>query len=97
MRTYLITYDINKPNEQFRERVLKAVKNFPNWARLSESSYAVAYDGDASSAWDFIAQFMDTNDRLFVIRLGPDWKGYGPKQVTEWLVNFLGGTDSGLS
>lgn len=84
---YLITYDLNR--EVRRPPIVKFIKdNFP-WAKLSESSYAIASDMTAVALRDLFNQFVDQNDNLFVVTLTLPWAGRGPQDVLDWLKQYM--------
>ena len=86
MPAFLVTYDLNR--EVVRPNITGAIyKNF-DWARLSESSYAVT--GTSSEAvYAVLKPLLDDNDNLYVIPLKKPYSGYGPNDVNAWLERNL--------
>ena len=87
MSVLLVTYDLDKPGQDYSD-VLKEIKRF-SWARLSESSYAVATDLTPNQLYDRLAPYIDANDTLYVVVLHRPYYGQGPKEVNEWLEKYL--------
>jgi len=83
MAVYIITYDLNK--EVVRPNIVKKIKEFGSWARLSESSYAVESSSSPQAIYQSFAPLLDSNDNLFVITLSAPWWGQGPQDVLNWL------------
>lgn len=88
MASYLITYDLDKPGQDYSD-VLKTIKNLGGWARLSESSYVVSCQLTVQQIYDRLKQYLDNNDQLYVIHVSNPWTGFGPKDVNDWLNTHL--------
>lgn len=88
MAALLVTYDLNKPGKDYND-LLKTIKSYDAWARLSESSYAISTDQSPQQVFDKLKQFIDQNDNLYVINLKKPYAGFGPKDVNQWLENNL--------
>ena len=86
MTAFITTYDLNR--EVVRPKIVDKIRATWNWAKLSESSYAVeAISADA--VYDALKPMLDDNDNLFVIPLKKPYRGWGPKNVHDWLANKL--------
>ena len=70
-----------KPLDQFDD--------FPDWVRLSESSYAVTANVDADQIYNHFKPLLDNNDVLYVIRLSGPPYGQGDDEVNQWLMQNL--------
>jgi hypothetical protein len=89
MPAFLITYDIHKgDSEQYRD-LIDAIKAYRTWARVTESSWIVVTEDDASAIRDNLSQHMDDEDRLFVLKSGvaAAWKNVRCK--SSWLKKWL--------
>lgn len=89
MAVLLITYDLNR--EAKRPNIVKDIKAYGSWAKLSESSYAIKTDKSASTVYAELEEHIDGNDQLYVINLRKPWMGFGPKDVNDWLDDNLPG------
>lgn len=93
MGTFVIAYDLNRERagwENDRTRLLAHIKATYDWARLSESSYAIYTTQTATAVIMACRKFLDANDTLYVITLSRPWEGSGPKEVIAWLKAKLG-------
>ena len=88
MAVLLITYDLNRPGQNYQS-VLNYIKSHGAWARLSESSYAVRTDASPDSVRDAIRGYMDSSDNVYVITLKRPYSGFGPSDVNKWLDDNL--------
>lgn len=84
MSVFIVTYDLNR--ETVRPPLLKKLKDtYPNWAKLSESSYAVSTSSTAQQIHDTVRPLLDSNDNIYVISLRKPYAGFGPPEVNRWL------------
>lgn len=89
MPTYIVTYDLNK--ETSRPNMAALIKKtYPDWAKLSESSYAINTTTEPVTIYNTLLAYLDSNDNLYVITLSRRWYGKGPTDVNNWLVRGLG-------
>jgi len=89
MTAFLISYDLNDPGQSYEE-ILKEIKSYKTWAKISESSYVVIAPNCAANAvFAPFKKIIDENDRLYVIELGSDFAGYGPEKLNAWLEKYL--------
>lgn len=87
MATYIVTYDLNK--EAKRPPLLEKIKDEFAWARLSESSYAIATAMSVEQVYSVLKPMLDDNDNLYVIPLSRPYAGFGPPAVNDWLEQHL--------
>jgi hypothetical protein len=84
MSVYIVTYDLNR--EVLRPNITGGLrKAFPNWARLSESSYAIDTPMGPGEVLAQLRKFIDANDNIYVVTLKKPYSGFGPQDVNEWL------------
>ncbi|PWK15198.1 hypothetical protein C8D84_101145 [Psychrobacter immobilis] len=88
MAALLITYDLNAPGQE-HDKILDKIKTFNGWARLSESSYAVATSLTPQQVYDQFKPQLDTNDRIYIITLKQPCAGYGSNEINDWLNSNL--------
>lgn len=87
MSVLLVTYDLNAPGQK-HAKVLEKIKTF-NWARLSESSYAIVSNSTPQSVYEIFEPLIDKNDTLLVIPMHKPYYGFHKKDVIDWLSNNL--------
>ncbi len=83
MAALLVAYDLKKPGQNYT-KFLETIKSYA-WARLSESSYAIATWETADAVYAKLKPYIDSNDQIYVIRLGQNWQGFGATVVNDWL------------
>ena len=68
MARYIISYDLSSPGRNYSD-LYKRIKSY-NWAKIAESSWAVATDQTAEQIRDYLAPALDDNDKILVGPLG---------------------------
>ena len=88
MGVLLVTYDLNR--EIVRPNISKRLKElYPDWAKLSESSYAIATAASVKTVQGALRPMIDANDNIYVITLKRPYSSFGPKEVNDWLERNL--------
>ena len=82
MAVLLVSYDLNK--ETKRPDIVGEVAK-TDWAKLSESSYAIDTGETPEQVYNRFKKHLDGDDDFWVISLHRPYFGYGPKEVVEWL------------
>jgi CRISPR-associated endonuclease Cas2 len=83
MSALLVTYDLKKPGQKYDD-FYDIIKSY-GYARLSESSYAIATNESTKTVYDKLAPYIDKNDKLFVMGLKEEWTGFGTQEIYDWL------------
>lgn len=89
MACYIVTYDLNK--ETVRPDIVADIQKFSEWARLSESSYAITTSHTADAVYEILSKHLDDNDNCYIISLAQPHFGQGPEEVNQWLADNLPG------
>lgn len=86
MPALLITYDLNKPGQNY-SALYEAIKALGTaWARPLESVWIVITDDSCSEARDELSVHIDGNDQLLVVPLDSGWATRKiPKKITGWM------------
>jgi hypothetical protein len=89
MAVYLVTYDLRHKPEKDYEPLLKYIKEH-NWAKLSESSYAIVSAQTPQTIFTALSNLIHADDHLLVITLTRPYAGRNNKDVIAWLASNLG-------
>ena len=87
MQTLLITYDLNKPGQDYSD-FYKIIKSYA-WAKLSESSYAISTLCTPREILDQLRPYVDDGDNVYIVTLITPYSGRGPEDVNAWLRDKL--------
>lgn len=85
---YIVSYDLCQPNRNYQD-LYAALKSFPIWGRLTESTWAIVTDKTHAEIRDFLMKYIDNNDRLFVILSGKSAAWTKVLAPNEWVKNNL--------
>jgi hypothetical protein len=87
MPLLLVTYDLTMPKDNYSE-LYDEIDSYSN-IRLSETSYAIITDKSPSKVCGELKQYVDANDKIFIINLKRPFDGYGSELVNDWLKKTL--------
>ena len=91
MKTYLITYDLNKPGQDYNKlyEAIKISSDFSAWHCL-DSNWIIKTDQTASEIRDYLKSFIDSSDNLLVVKLSGEgaWTGFD-NNCSKWLKDNL--------
>ena len=88
MTCYIISYDLCAPGRNY-EQLYAAIRSYEKWAHINESMWAVVTNNSAVAIRDNLTQFLDANDRLFVIKSGIEAAWRNSLCKNEWLKGNL--------
>jgi hypothetical protein len=71
---------------------LNKIRGCAEWARLSESSYAVGTLKTPQQLFDDLKTYLDSNDQLYIVNITKPYTGVGPEEVNKWLESKLPNT-----
>lgn len=71
------------------EQLYAAIRSYEKWAHINESMWAVVTNNSAVAIRDNLTQFLDANDRLFVIKSGIEAAWRNSLCKNEWLKGNL--------
>jgi hypothetical protein len=90
MATYLVSYDLNRPGQDY-EPLIKAIKEkFSTWWHHLDSTWVIVTSYTAVQVRDILSSYLDKNDELIVAKLSGEaaWQGFNDKG-SSWLKNNL--------
>lgn len=88
MPCYIVTYDLRAPGRNY-EAVYNKLKSYDNWAKITESTWAIVTDERAVQIRDGLAALIDKNDRIFVVKSGVEAAWRNTRCKSEWLKKHL--------
>ncbi len=88
MTCYIISYDLLKPGRNY-DALYEAIRSYSRWARVNESVWAVVTNSNAVQIRDHLLQYLDQNDRVFVIKSGVEAAWRNSICKNEWLKENL--------
>lgn len=85
---YIVSYDLCQPNRDYTG-LYTALKSFPQWGRLTESTWAIVTDKDHIEIRNFLTRYVDRNDRLIIILSGKSAAWTKVLAPNEWVKSNL--------
>lgn len=89
MKSYLITYDLNRSGQNYTILVEK-LKSFERYQHCMDSIWLVRTTDSAVQIRNFLKPCIDQNDELLIVELNSEaaWIGLG-KRCVEWIKENL--------
>ncbi|WP_156441031.1 hypothetical protein [Burkholderia sp. ABCPW 14] len=86
MNVLIVTYDlIKQTNSEAYTSILNIIKSEKNWAKLSESSYAMHTNMTPKAVYERARPYLDEKDNFMVFTLTSPYFGRHSKEVIDWL------------
>lgn len=89
MASFLISYDLTRPGQDYPE-LFEAIKKLGKWWHCLDSTWIVVNSGPSSTIRDTLSKHIDRNDTLLVTKLTGEgaWTGFD-KKCSDWLKENL--------
>lgn len=82
---YIITYDLRKADRNYDD-LTKGIQSFGIWWHQTGSVWLIVTSKSTAEVRDYLRQFIDSNDLLFVGQLQRKWAAVGfTKDEYDWL------------
>ena len=82
---YVVSYDLRKPDRNY-EDLIRELKSFGTWWHQTSSVWIIVTSKTAVEVRDYLKQFIDINDKLFVSRISNNWAATGfSEQEYNWV------------
>jgi hypothetical protein len=86
-RCYIVSYDIRAGGEY--DPLYEALKAYGTWAKITESTWAIVTDETAVQVRDNLRNFINEEDRLFVVKSGVEAAWHKVRCSNAWLKKNL--------
>ncbi|MDE0804072.1 MAG: hypothetical protein OSA99_12195 [Acidimicrobiales bacterium] len=89
MATYIVSYDLQSPGQDYAPLV-EYLKSLPNWWHHLGSTWVVVTDMEAAELRNEIRNLVDGNDKVLVVRSASvgAWRGFNDTG-SKWLKSHL--------
>lgn len=82
---YVVAYDLRKPDRNY-EDLIKELKSFGTWWHQTGSVWIIVTSKTTVEVRDYLKQFIDSNDKLFVSQISKNWAATGfSEQEYNWI------------
>lgn len=89
MNTYIITYDLSDPGQDYNA-LIETIKGYGTRAKIQQSVWLIVTSDSATEIRDYLKQYLDENDKLFVAKVSAPAAWFGCEQsITDWLMKYL--------
>ncbi len=85
---YIVSYDLKKPDRNY-EDLTNGLKSFGTWWHQTGSVWVIVTSKTTADVRDYLRQFMDANDKLFVVQLQKNGAAVGfSTDEYNWIKNI---------
>ena len=84
MKVFCVSYDLNKPGQNYNE-LIKELKDSQVWWHYLDSTWLIKTDESADNLSSRLKKHLDKNDNLLIIRVTKDYAGWLPKDAWDWI------------
>lgn len=88
MSIYMISYDLNKPGQNY-EDVRKVIESFGAWCHYLESTYLIKTSSSIFDVESAISKHLDGSDRLLVCEVVKPIRGWLSDKQWKWIEENL--------
>ena len=89
MSTLLITYDLNKPGQDY-EALHEKIKGLGSWWHYLDSTWIVVSSLTPSQVIERLKPTLDTTDTVLVVNItGETYAGWLPQKAWDWLTSHV--------
>ncbi len=88
MSIYIISYDLNKPDQNYT-RLHQEIKRLGDWWHYLDSTWLVDSSLNSSQIWNQLKSAIDKNDSLLIVKITNDYTGWLPKKAWEWINSHI--------
>ena len=85
---YLISYDLHKPVQNY-ENLYTRLKKFNGYLHPLESTWFVNTNLSAKEIYNHLSPTIDSNDKIFIVKLDTEWYALLTQSDYDWLHRFL--------
>lgn len=87
MKCYIISYDLRYSRDY--ESLINAIKAYGYWGKINESLWAVVTNQNATQIRNNLLNYIDNDDRLFVLKSGAEGAWTNAIADNKWLKDNL--------
>ncbi|MDY7092609.1 MAG: hypothetical protein SX243_06520 [Acidobacteriota bacterium] len=88
MYIYNVSYDLRKPGKNY-SGLTNELKNSPDWWHYLGSTWLIATRETAGQLYNRLAQHLDKNDSVLVIRVSNDYSGWLTQEAWDWINKYF--------
>lgn len=90
MATYIVAYDLIRPNQDYSD-IEAALRAYPGWCHFQLSVWLITSNTDSGAIYNDLSRFISGKDRLFVGMLDGRavWISHD-STIDEWIKSNLG-------
>lgn len=89
LRNYIVVYELKNKLIDY-SKFYENLKNVPAWAHYIENCWLIRTTDTPQGLDDKIRPHMSSEDRLLIIEVTSNYKGWLPHEAWEWIKKAIG-------
>ena len=85
MKTYIITYWLRSPWDNYFPFYDAIKSNYPEWQHPLEETWFIKTDDEPQQIINNIKPLLKDTDSIFVVEITNNYAGWMPKSIWKWL------------
>lgn len=82
---YIVAYDLKNLKRNYDD-LIKELQSFGTWWHQTGSMWIIVTSKTTSEVRDYLAQFIDSSDKLFVAQIRKNWAAVGfSSEEYDWM------------
>ena len=87
MAAYVVSYDL--VGDRDYSKLYSALKSYSAWGRVVESTWVIVSNASAVEVRDHLTSYMDSDDRILVVKSGTEAAWRNVICDNDWLKNNI--------
>lgn len=84
MKTYLVSYDLNTPGQNY-DNLIHEIQKYDGYCPVLKSQWFICSNGTATDVYNHLCNHIDKNDRILVSELTSNHAGWLDQKPIDWL------------
>lgn len=84
MKTYLVSYDLNSPGQNY-DNLINELCKYPGYCHVLKSQWFICSEGNSADVFNHLRKYIDKNDRLLISELTANHVGWLDQEAITWL------------
>ncbi len=88
MRVYAVSYDLNRPGQNY-QGLIGELEQSPSWWHYLKSTWLIATNETPDQLWGRLEPHVDTTDCVLIMEVINRAQGWLPAKAWEWINQYV--------
>ena len=86
MPVYTVSYDLNRPGQNYTDLIAE-LESSPGWWHFLKSSWLISTNETPDQLWNRISRHVDKSDFVLIMEVTNRKSGWLPQDAWDWINN----------